>query len=303
MDYGRSLVNWQNKIEGRPYARGGTGCACGIAGVGAVDMVKIAFWPARVGAPVTLALRQEPLPGGLPGQLLLTMMPGVQSAFGGGFGQVIELTTAIGQPLPAGYGMSMVEQALAEIKSSYEYALDEVYYSPGLRQNQTAEERGDWYRSHALNLESVAAEIREQFFPVAAGLAIVKGASDAATVKARMAAAAKQIALVDEKIKFIAATLKGWANEMRAQYELAAQIEAKALVWNQIKDYGRSLLSTVNNVLGWIPAAGAAVKEAAEGVKDFTEDAGAATKAGLGGIAAIVGVGLVALLFIGGRRK
>lgn len=25
MDYGRAIVNFQNKVEGRPFARGGTG--------------------------------------------------------------------------------------------------------------------------------------------------------------------------------------------------------------------------------------------------------------------------------------
>lgn len=35
MDYGRAIVNFQNKVEGRPFARGGTGCACGVAALGA----------------------------------------------------------------------------------------------------------------------------------------------------------------------------------------------------------------------------------------------------------------------------
>lgn len=34
MDYGRGIINWQNQVEGRPFARGGTGCACGIMGTG-----------------------------------------------------------------------------------------------------------------------------------------------------------------------------------------------------------------------------------------------------------------------------
>jgi hypothetical protein len=273
MDYGSAVVQHQNQVEGRPYARGGTG---GIAGA---SFVKFAFWPTRNPWPTSIAISSIALPGGLPGQLIVTTAPGAQAAFRP-YGNVIMLTGEDGAPLlVADVVGSMLEisrrlAGIARVIEDTRFSAVQIgnaqYAALKPTQGEEVAAQGkinatrEAYVHDITNLKLAAEDMKGLLFEVAAMASALPAAKPAELkpYKTQLADARANIALAAG----ILALIPSFIEDTNVPGVESNQVKT---VMAQLRD----ALAALKKFLGDISAAAGAVAEAAKSLAEGAEDA------------------------------
>lgn len=315
MDYGRTLVNWQNKIEGRPFARGGTGCMCGVAGIGAAGFARAVLWryqnsPLPSVVAVALAASSKVV-GKLPGYednnsivIAQSLVPGSnggqQLAAISSYAQVWMLTTLDGAPLSAGEAIFDAEVQSAEVEdmlTSMEDGVTGVLEIKGVDAD-AASRRARWYENTLNDFVGRLTYISEhQLLRLSIDLEIIKAAPDISNFEKRLQALKAIVARNARRAESLKLTMREWVVEAYVQAQKAAN---QGLLGRIQANFAR-IGGVLDSLLGAMVRLGSAVKKAAEGLEEVVDDSKAA--AGAAGVIAVGVIGLIAVLMLSGGRK
>lgn len=310
MDYGRGIINWQNQVEGRPFARGGTGCACGMAGIGAAKPVRVVAWLMATSSMPSLATAANAVGGrvvgAIPGFEDIQQNLGIVESVGPGvlgmssWARVYPLTTPAGEPVDAGdaiYDAEVaIDRGLAGVAQLEETVTGVTQIKGG--DQAAAQERASWYRTQ---IEVFAAALermrREVFIPLAIQMYVIKSARPNKRYEPALKDLQAKAATLTQRLGWMQTSMAGW--QVEADWQ--ARNAANQSLLGKLKSLMNQLNAALQSVIGAVQKSAAALETAAEGVEQVVGDSKKA--AGAAGVIAVGMIGLIAVLMLSGRKK